>query len=244
MVKYMRCSPCIPIRQAYQKRRRPTVVPMALKNAQRTAVVRIPQFLSRQEVEAVLEATNGSKLPAYTSNYGEDIDDSGSPVHTTTYLQSRRFFYKRLRWLFKRIRRAAVKQCDKNNWGFSHRNSFFNVRVAEFHDMRIGGSLPFAEHYDVGSLVTVDILLEKAKAGAQFQTLECCTGQDTTLGELKNHEFEVGDALVFVSHKYHSVTPLTEGKRKVLVVEFWHGNRRRCGHRCDKPFGICTFRDS
>ena len=51
----------------------------------------------------------------------------------------------------------------------------------------------------------------------------------------------LGDAAVFVSHKYHCVAPVTRGVRRVLVVEFWHGDERHCGHRCDTRRGPCAF---
>ena len=34
------------------------------------------------------------------------------------------------------------------------------MRVAEYHEMEMGGSLSDVYHYDIGSLVTVDIMLE------------------------------------------------------------------------------------
>lgn len=43
-------------------------------------------------------------------------------------------------------------------------------------------------------------------------------------GSLKQHQFELGDALVFVSHKYHCVGPVTAGRRRVLVTELFCGN--------------------
>jgi hypothetical protein len=56
--------------------------------------------------------------------------------------------------------------------------------------------------------------------------------------------FSVGDAVVFVSHKYHSVTPVLRGRRKVLIVEYWRGASVSCGHRCEDPTGKCTFIDN
>lgn len=214
-------------------------------------MARVPGFLSELEVSDVMDTIERLDLPAYTSNYGEDVDSHGNPVHTTTYLQTSGIFHRRLHWLYARIRRLALTQIKVNGWKFQgHNLSMFNVRVAEYHDMYKGGSLPYPEHYDIGSLVTVDIMLQKPESGAEFQTLERSgvgkqdSGESKSDGAtLQSHPFEVGDALVFVSHKYHSVTPLTRGNRKVLVVEFWHGKQRRCGHRCDKPFGICAFRD-
>jgi hypothetical protein len=107
----------------------------------------------------------------------------------------------------------------------------------------VGGSLPYPKHYDIGSLITIDIMLQEPTEGAQFQTLELSDDGKAPTQYLKTHPFSAGDALVFVSHKYHSVTRLEAGNRKVLVVEFWHGLQRKCGHRCDKNFGICTFKE-
>ena len=45
-------------------------------------------------------------------------------------------------------------------WGFDTRSSCWNIRVAEAHEMHAGGSLADTHHYDIGSLITVDIMLE------------------------------------------------------------------------------------
>lgn len=118
-----------------------------------------------------------------------------------------------------------------------------NIRCAEFHEMKPGGSIPELRHFDVGSLLTIDILLchtskDKKDRGGIFQTVE---KNDL----LQDHKFDVGDALVFVSHKYHRVSKLLRGLRRVLVIELWKGPERNCGHRCDEsPLEDCTFRDS
>ena len=69
--------------------------------------------------------------------------------------------------------------------------------------------------------------------GGTFSTLE-------SNGELRDHTFEQGDLLVFLSHKYHMVSPVTSGTRKVLVCELWDGLERRCNCRCDLPWGPCN----
>ena len=53
------------------------------------------------------------------------------------------------------------------------------------------------------------------------------------------HRFEEGDVVAFVSHKFHSVKPVTNGTRNVLVIEFWRGEERRCKHRCTLFKGRC-----
>ena len=247
---------------------------MPVYRAQRTEVYRLQQFLTEKEVHYVLDTIHRSDLSAYISNKTEDTDKMGNIVHTTTYLQTNDLFRKRFGWLERRLRRLVKTVNTKQKWDFDLKQcSFFNIRVAEYHDMYTGGSLPFPKHYDIGSLITVDIMLKEATSGGEFQTLERSetnniveydqiqtqtqietaavvgtekkveTGTETGVEALKAHKFEVGDALVFVSHKYHSVTPVQTGNRKVLVIEFWQGKRRKCGHRCDKPMGICTFRD-
>ena len=109
------------------------------------------------------------------------------------------------------------------------------------------------DHYDKGSLVTVDIMLEPARRGGEFETVEQPTSDEEDGGRAaaidctacttttKRHPFRVGDALAFVSHKFHRVTPVERGERKVLVVELWAGEERTCGHRCERPHGPCTF---
>mmetsp|Transcript_624 Transcript_624/g.1028 ORF Transcript_624/g.1028 Transcript_624/m.1028 type:complete len:175 (-) Transcript_624:473-997(-) len=76
---------------------------------------------------------------------------------------------------------------------------------------------------------------EGAFEGGDLQTEEAD-------GTLKKHEFKQGDALVFVSHKYHCVGRVRSGRRNVMVLEFWYGPERQCPHRCEH-FGqeICAI---
>ena len=77
--------------------------------------------------------------------------------------------------------------------------------------------------------ITIDIMLDRPGVdfqGGHFQTLQMNN-------ELHRHSFEQGDALVFVSHKYHCVAPVTAGLRRVLVTELWGRQGRRCAHRCE-----------
>lgn len=72
------------------------------------------------------------------------------------------------------------------------------------------GGLPHRLHYDSGSVLTIDVMLAPAEEGGQFETLE----SDAVVG----HTFERGDAIVFPSHKYHSVSPVKRGTRRVLIM--------------------------
>lgn len=220
---------------------------MPIADAQLTSVSKVKHLLSAIEISAILSFVEEARLPAYTSNAEEDVDINGSPIHTTTYLQTNNLFETKLPWLHRRLLKVVRRLNRINQWGFDIGvSSLISVRVAEYHEMRVGGSLRNVEHYDIGSLLTVDIMLQEATEGAVFQTLES-TAQDQDRNDsnpyIKSHHFEAGDALVFVSHKYHCVSPLLEGSRKVLVVEFWSGDKRTCGHRCDVAFGECSFVD-
>ena len=55
-------------------------------------------------------------------------------------------------------------------------------------------------------------------------------------------QFAQGDAMVFVSTKYHCVAPVTRGTRRVCVLEYWAGEPRVCPHRCKMPVGTCHYR--
>jgi hypothetical protein len=35
------------------------------------------------------------------------------------------------------------------------------------------------------------------------------------------------------------VQPVSSGMRRVLIMEFWYGEERKCGHRCETHWGAC-----
>lgn len=98
-----------------------------------------------------------------------------------------------------------------------------SVRVIEHWEYSVGGGLVDAEHYDVDSILTIVVLLSKADeyAGGLFRTNE--VGERHMI-----HEMNQGDAICFLSHKYHNITPLTWGCRKSLVMELWQGVLYTC----------------
>ena len=109
--------------------------------------------------------------------------------------------------------------------------------------MMEGGHLGDIHHHDEGSIITLDIMLTPSSSfeGGRLSTLEALGAEQQALQE---HTFEQGDALLFVSHKYHCVSPVTRGLRQVLVSEYWWGEARECGPRCEQPHGECTFTDA
>lgn len=215
-----------------------SLIPMRTHTANLyTKAVRIRGFLSRKEIRDVLTTVKQLDHPMYTNNPIDDINKRGEAVHVTSYLNTDDSFETRLAWLAQRIKRAIALVNTREKWGFQLHSERANIRVAEYHEMYPEGSLSGMDHCDTGSLVTLDLMLQPGEGGGQFQTVDNCK-------RIITHSFEQGDALVFVSHKHHRVTPLREGVRKVLVVEVWAGVKRRCGHRCDVPQGACCFVDN
>ena len=139
-------------------------------------------------------------------------------------------------------------------------NDGLQVRCAELHDVRAGGALGDPGHFDGGSVVTVDVMLSDDFEGGAFLTREFeapsppppepqddsdysvvagGSGGGSPTTRMEAHLFAKGDALVFPSHKYHTIAPVTRGRRQVLVLEFWRGDARPCNHRCEVESGPC-----
>jgi hypothetical protein len=99
-----------------------------------------------------------------------------------------------------------------------------SIRVAEHWEYSIGGGLVDPHHYDVDSVLTIVALLsdESTFEGGTFRTLEA---DDSQL----EHPMAQGDVICFVSHKYHNVVPVTEGKRCSFVMELWQGGLGHIG---------------
>ena len=206
--------------------------------AQRTKAVRFNAALSNMEVSAILAAATKAR-DAGNSTLHRTLD--GGEYRTTwlqgTPLANEAVVRKKLIGLMERADR-------EEGWGLLSSSKNYHVRVVEFHEYECkrsnnGGvttGAPDPKHYDAGSLVTLDLMLSPTSEfkGGAFATLEAN-------GNLQRHEFERGDAVVFVAHKYHHVAPVTSGTRSVLVIELWSGPPRTCPHRCLNPTGKCDF---
>ena len=206
---------------------------MDVTNAQRTQVVRLEKFLSSEDI-AMIHTVAKSELATIREGTKGALD-----VHTDSwkvlYLQSNNVFQRKLPALRQPIL-DAVREVDRNNWRLFDNVDHVNIRVVEYHQMDEFGELADPKHYDLNSLLTMDIMLseEGAFEGGELQTTEAD-------GKLLQHEFNQGDALIFVSHKYHCVGKVRSGRRNVMVLEFWYGPERQCPHRCER-FGneICN----
>ncbi len=193
--------------------------------ARRTAVKRIPRFLTDQEID---------ELTATASLVEAEIGATERPTRgggwSTVYLNAE--LGRRLPWLRERVFGAA-SAADDELWGGVLAGKAVNLRCAEYHTVTPPGNLAFERHYDHGSLITIDIMLSDATAfeGGAFETSE---PGDYML----QHPFEKGDLLLFLSHKYHCVSPVESGTRNVLVAELWEGSEREpADERCDQRHG-------
>lgn len=204
--------------------------------AQLLRVAHLPKFLSeaeQAELRAAALEVRAQTMPASAHTAGIRREDGW---HTT-------FFNQRLEELLPDLHarvREAMLRVDRQHWGIVDRapRHSLNNRVAELHTVTAGGGIHRDDHWDYGSLLTLDMMLSDPAAdfeGGQLQSLE-------PDGTLTRQRFERGDAVVFPSHKFHSVTPVTAGTRRVFVVELWDGLPRRCAQRCTDPWGACYCR--
>jgi spermidine synthase len=134
---------------------------MDVAKAQRTEVVRLEKFLSKEDI-AKIHAVAKTEL----ASIGE-ATDGALEAHTDSwkvlYLQSNNIFRRKLPALRQRIL-DAVRQVDKNNWCLFDNVHHVNIRVVEYHQMDESGELADPKHYDLNSLLTMDIMLSELQA--------------------------------------------------------------------------------
>ena len=201
---------------------------MPFAAAQRSAVQYIPSLLDSDDIAAVFA------LGAEMSDELQWVNfDHSSAV---TYLHRGDMFGQRCPVVKEKLRLAAVA-AERALYGTAKRRRKLTFRCVELHRSTRNGGLPEKEHYDRGSVVTVDVRLspEGAFSGGEFRTVEADES-------IKGHGASFarpGNAMAFASHKRHHVAPVETGERFVLVAEFWTGEARVCGHRCTQRRGLC-----
>ena len=204
--------------------------------AQKTNVVRVPSFLTAAEVDDLHALAEELKPQLGSAGRGSNNQAAAyrNGAWETMYMSTDGHFAKERPALRKRLMDLA-REVDAKHWNVMNRATRPVVpRCVEYHTVEPGGSLPYPTHYDAGSLVTIDLMLSNTSdfEGGAFGTLEAD-------GSMQSYQFEKGDALLFVSHKFHCVQPVTAGRRNVLVMELWEGEERECAHRCEKHEGHC-----
>ena len=170
--------------------------------AQASAVKRVPGFLSDADIEAIHATAAQVRAEKGTAGQRENcFERQVREGGRTVFINER--LWQLLPDLYARIV-ATAREADSELWGglLDGRHAL-SLRSAEYHTVLEEGGLAMPNHLDHGSLVTVDLMLSDTSDfdGGALQTLEAD-------GSLLTHEFERGDALFFLSHKYHAVSAL------------------------------------
>lgn len=161
---------------------------MDAKTAQRTRVVRIPKLLTSDEVAELLAVFACIDRRCGHVSFGANSDNEVSQRGgrwDTCYIHTAGLFKQTAPALYSKIIEAAFN-ADLSTWKVLHeedtrvaasptRRTDVSVRTAEIHTVSDSGGIPDVNHRDLGSLVTIDVMLSKPEtdfSGGQFQTLE------------------------------------------------------------------------
>mmetsp|Transcript_26176 Transcript_26176/g.49121 ORF Transcript_26176/g.49121 Transcript_26176/m.49121 type:complete len:310 (-) Transcript_26176:103-1032(-) len=215
---------------------------LPMKEAQHLKVHKFPQFFSQEDIQLVLDFKRTQGQALGTVRRGSTGLKALDSPWVTTYLSTDNLLEKCHPALVQRLVEAAVRADEAQGWGLlaappgSPLEGRLNVRVMELHSVMPGGALSDKNHFDGGSLVTLDVMLSSPGDfdGGSFSTPE-------SDGNVTRHDFSCGDLIVFPSHKYHFVEPVTAGYRAVMVMELWRGESRGCAHRCLQHLGDCDY---
>ena len=210
---------------------------LSSNDAQLMEIHRFPKHMSHDDIQEILEFEKKNKGSVGVSRRDGNGVKRMDGTWGTSYLSTNGLFQREKGNLLAKLLDAAKTADSYHNWGLLNGSQEdFHIRVIECHTVEKGGSLRDVHHCDQGSLVTIDVMCSQDSefTGGIFSTLE-------SSGNLQRHLFKYGDVIVFPSHKYHCIEPVTSGTRRVLVVELWEGKDRFCAHRCDDPAGDCKY---
>ena len=164
----------------------------------------ITQLLNRDDRAAVEQAAVVCRR-RYPRLNGEG-DVTGSKAHAITYLHRDGYFGRDHGPLLKKITGAMAR-----DW----RGPPLTVRCVEHHVYTEGGGLVLEDHRDLGSSLSLSVLLSDQYKGGAFTTTEA--------GVITTHAPSIGDGVLFASETVHNVSPIERGERRALVVELWTG---------------------
>lgn len=191
----------------------------------------------------VLDATDCAavaRLAARLQKARPDAVQQVSSTWTTSYVSCDGTFRRELPDVAARLTAAAMAAA-REQMGLCLDAVTLATRCVEFHEMAEGGALSDEFHYDSGSVLTIDVMLADPRrdfAGGDLWFPS--SSPDRPRG---SHLVDQGDAVVFASHRYHAVRPVTSGTRRVLIVELWEGPERLCPHRCQCATAPCLLSD-
>lgn len=190
------------------------------------AVCTAADVLALEEVKASILSTTTSL---------ENNPENGTHVHKrATMMNDGNALLSAEPQLVAKLLQFAARAWGKGGWSdvggpleaLQGGISNLSIRVMELWEYEAGGGLKDPYHFDVDSVLTIVVLLSESGDydGGEFRTYED--------GDVhKVHPMERGDAICFVSHKYHNIAELTRGTRRSLVTELWQGGVGHCGRR-------------
>ena len=183
------------------------------------------EFLDDEEVRAIIHAA-AKIAPQDDSMTWSNVWHEGpmvgptaerAPVeHHTLYLHRGGYFGQALPALHGKLVSRLRGAVEEMATGVRVGDATLSVRCIEKHTYQVGAGLMDEGHRDVGSVVTMSVLLSDPSEhdGGTFLTWD-------EAGRPVPHELGRGDAIVFNSEKVHNVSPITRGVRVALVLELW-----------------------
>jgi len=202
--------------------------PMEIADAVKTRVVHLKNAFTIEEMTALDDLYKRLREEDAAMGPGEffkhsNIDGLRDSNHVYAFFHVNNLIDRELPHILEKILRTMA---EADEWDLLEPGGH-NVRVMEYHDYMPGGNQCDPHHRDGGSLVTMSIMLSDTSefTGGEFTTEE----ED---GEDIEYDFQQGDALVFVSEKYHSVQVVETGRRRTLVTEIWSGARCTIDRDC------------
>lgn len=206
---------------------------ISVNEARQSGVICMPNFLSSDDIDEVdalrkailtkessllnnpQNSTHKHKTCTFLNNPPEFLFQSQVPSVLDKMLQFAAWSWKLGEWSGKE---GCVGPLSAVTGGLAS----LSIRVVEYWEYEVGGGLVDPLHYDVDSVITIVALLADEYEGGVFRTNEVGDQQ-------LEHVMRRGDALCFVSHKYHNITPVTKGVRRSLVIELWEGGTGHAG---------------
>lgn len=155
----------------------------------------------------------------------------GTALHNKFYLQAHSFVFEHAPLLVARMRKI-MEEVDAKEWRLLEGETV-KVRLLEYHTYLAGGGLTgkdFEKHFDGGSLLTMVMMISQggdSNPAAEYTGGRLRVGvNDWVTGEREEYVDggleNIGDCVIFPSHKYHEVSPVLSGKRHVAVMELWN----------------------
>eukprot|EP01124_Arcella_intermedia_P031292 TRINITY_DN7031_c0_g2_i1.p1 TRINITY_DN7031_c0_g2~~TRINITY_DN7031_c0_g2_i1.p1 ORF type:complete len:253 (+),score=13.37 TRINITY_DN7031_c0_g2_i1:105-761(+) len=175
---------------------------------------------------AAFDARDIAAFDALAAKAVERAFTAHGHLHSKLYLHAQRLIQQDAPGLYAKLM-GVVRDVDKGEWGFLREGLDVRIRVVEYHTYVRHGGLCQKDHFDGGSLLTMVVMLRAPGTDFGGGVLQTWEADDT----FKSYGLAQGDCVVFPSHKFHNVTPVSWGVRNIVAVEVWAGEEGEEDHR-------------